>query len=149
MTQDPRPPPAPEPSEAGHALQLLGGGRYLSVTTFRRDGRTVSTPVWFLLAHGQLWARSAADSGKVKRIRRDPRVRLAPCDRHGTETAPPMDATAAVLQREDHPQLYRALLRRYGPTATLYDLYWTRARRTRTVLLRFTLHQDPRTPTPP
>jgi hypothetical protein len=123
----------PGPSEA------LADARYLSVTTFRRDGTPVTTPVWFLLADGQVWARSAADSGKVRRIRRRGEVRLAPCTRDGTETGPAVPARAEVLPRSADRRAYRALLRRYGPAARAYDLYWTRLRGTRTVLLRFRL----------
>lgn len=131
------------------AVQRLGAARYLSVTTFRRDGRGVATPVWFLASDGQLWARSAAESGKVKRIRRNPRVQLAPCTRDGTTTGDPLTARATVVDRAGHRALYRALLGRYGLTAVLYDLYWTRVRGTHTVLLQFTATDPPTRPSRP
>jgi hypothetical protein len=116
----------------------LAGARYVSVTTHRGDGSAIATPVWFVVVDGVVWARSAADSGKVRRIRRRADVRLAPCTRDGTETGPSVPARAAVVPRAAAPCVYRALLRRYGPTGRAYDLWWTRVRGTRTVLLRFT-----------
>ena len=51
----------------------------------------------------------------------------------------PVPATAALVPRREQPAVYRALLRRYGWGARLYDVWWTRLRRTPTVLLRFRL----------
>ena len=127
----------PSGGVGGDAVRRLAAARYLRVTTFRRDGRGVATPVWFLARDGQLWARSAADSGKVKRIRRNPQVQLTPCTRDGTPTGESVPATAAIVPRAGHRALYRALLARYGLTAVFYDLYWTRVKGTRTVLLQF------------
>ena len=52
-------------------------GRYLSITSYKRDGRGVATPVWFAQRDGRLLVQSGATSGKVKRVRRDPRVQVA------------------------------------------------------------------------
>ena len=90
-----------------------------------------------------MWARSAADPGKVKRIRRNPQVQLTPCTRDGTTVGEPVTATAAIVERVGHRAEYRALLLRYGLFAVLYDLYWTRVGGTRTVLLQFTLTDLP------
>ena len=127
------------PGGAGDDFARLSAASHLSVTTFRRDGQGVATPVWFVVVDGDLWARSAEDSGKVRRIHREPAVRLAPCTRDGTTTGPPVPAVAALVPRRCRPDVYRALLHRYGLAARLYDLYWTRLRGTRTLLLRFTL----------
>lgn len=140
-----------QPDRGGveEAVRRLAAARYLSVTTFRRDGRGVSTPVWFLARDGQLWARSAAESGKVKRIRGNPEVQLTPCTRDGTAIGETVTATAAIVERVGHRALHRALLLRYGLSAVLYDLYWTRVRGTRTVLLQFTVTELPTRPRQP
>ena len=57
--------------------------RYVSLATFRRNGTEVATPVWFADADGQLYVFTAGDSGKVKRLRRSSRARIAPCDARG------------------------------------------------------------------
>jgi PPOX class probable F420-dependent enzyme len=63
---------------------MLEGERYLSLATFRRDGRAVSTPIWFAAdKEGALYAFSAGDAGKVKRLRNSPRARVAACDARG------------------------------------------------------------------
>ena len=52
---------------------MLEGESYLSLATFRRDGREVATPVWFAEGDGAVWVFTAGDSGKVKRLRNSPR----------------------------------------------------------------------------
>ena len=58
-------------------------GKYLSLTSFRRDGTGVATPVWFVEAGGRLLVETDAASYKVRRIRRNPQVTIAPCTATG------------------------------------------------------------------
>ena len=55
-------------------LEALFPGRYLSVTSFKRDGTGVATPVWFVSDGSRLFAFTDLHSAKVRRIRRNPRV---------------------------------------------------------------------------
>ena len=57
--------------------------RYMSLATFRSSGAEVATPVWFAAADGRLYAFTAEQSGKVKRLRHSSRVRVAPSDARG------------------------------------------------------------------
>lgn len=62
----------------------LADEKYVSLTTFTKDGRPKSTPVWIAaLPGGALGFTTELDSWKVKRIRTTPRVRLQPCDMRG------------------------------------------------------------------
>ena len=61
-------------------------GRFLSVTSFKRDGTRVATPVWFVSDGRRLFALTDRHSAKVRRMRRDPRVTVAPC-RRGRQAA--------------------------------------------------------------
>jgi PPOX class probable F420-dependent enzyme len=65
------------------AIDLFSGHRYLNIETYRKSGVAVRTPVWFAEKDGQLYLYTLADSGKVKRIRKNPRVRVAPSDIKG------------------------------------------------------------------
>src|SRR4029453_14748542 len=69
-------------------------GKYLSLTSFRRDGSGVATPVWFVQAEGRLRGVTEASSYKVRRIRRDPRVTIAPCPATGRLRGTPVPAWA-------------------------------------------------------
>jgi len=57
--------------------------KYLNLETFRKTGVGVRTPVWFVMEGDTLYVRTVADSGKVKRIRNNPQVNIAPCKMDG------------------------------------------------------------------
>jgi uncharacterized protein len=88
-------------------------GKYLSLTSYRRDGTGVATPVWFVGDDGHLLVETDADSYKVKRIRRDPHVRIALCDARGRLRGEPVDADARILPTEERERVDRLLGRKY------------------------------------
>ena len=95
--------------------------KYALLTTFRRDGTPVPTPVWFGVADGKLYVRSESDIGKVKRIRANGRARVAPCDSRGKPLGPTTEATARVLPTAEEPLAERALSANYGLFRKLYE----------------------------
>jgi uncharacterized protein len=103
---------------------LLDCHRYLSLATFRRSGAEVATPVWFAAAGGMLWVVSGGDTGKVKRLRHTPRVRIAPCDARGGLRGPWQDARARLVTDATLiAQAHAALRRKYGWRVRLLDLF--------------------------
>jgi uncharacterized protein len=95
------------------ALAVFRGARYLEVTTFRRDGSRVSTPVWFVADGDRLLAWTAASSGKVRRLRADPRAELAPCTMRGKALHPPVPGRGVLLPASDGARVHRLLNRKY------------------------------------
>lgn len=71
-------------------------GKYLSVATFRRDGSSVATPLWFVVEDGDLLAVTSPTSGKVGRVRHDPRVRFAACSARGKVHGETFDGIASI-----------------------------------------------------
>jgi hypothetical protein len=96
-------------------LTDLAKQRYVSLTTFRRDGTAASVPVWVVSDDGErLLVWTGADTWKVKRIRRDPRVLIAPADYRGRELGPHIEAQARVLGPEAGAIVVPLLRRKYG-----------------------------------
>ena len=95
-------------------IARLAAGAYLLVTTYRRDGRAVPTPVWAAQDGDSLLIWSAADAGKVKRIRRDAAVRLAPCTVRGAPTGPEVAGRAELLDTAGSERARRLIATRYG-----------------------------------
>ncbi|MEV8254738.1 PPOX class F420-dependent oxidoreductase [Rhodoglobus sp. NPDC076762] len=98
---------------------------YVSVTTFRKSGEPVSTPVWVVADGDRLLVTTSSTSGKVKRIRHTNRVTLTPCDMRGTlsEGAATVPGAAAVL--DDAATLKAmdaALKKKYGAKYTAIRL---------------------------
>lgn len=88
--------------------------KYINVETFKRDGRGVRTPVWFvLLENGAFYVYTEAASGKVKRIRNNPRVRIAPCDMRGNVTGGWEAASAQIVSGEEEQVANRLLDQKY------------------------------------
>ena len=69
-------------------------GKYASLVSFKRDGTPVATPLWFVVDGDRLLAITDAHSAKVKRIRRNPEVVVAPCKPDGRVTGEPVAARA-------------------------------------------------------
>jgi PPOX class probable F420-dependent enzyme len=88
-------------------------GKYLSLTSFRRDGTGVATPVWFVQAGGRLLVETDAASYKVRRIRRDPRVTIAPCTATGRLRGIPVTAWAELLPDAEVARVERLMARKY------------------------------------
>ena len=60
----------------------------MSLISFRKNGTAVPTPVWFSEKDDKLYVMTRSDSGKYKRIRNNPQVRIAPCTMRGKITGP-------------------------------------------------------------
>ena len=95
-------------------------GRYLSVTSFKRDGTAVATPVWFVSDGSRLFAITDLHSAKVRRIRHNPHVEIAACLPNGRLRTAKSPATAEVLTGGiDLERAQKLLLNRYGLTYRL------------------------------
>lgn len=95
----------------------IAASRYVSLTTFKRDGTPVATPVWAVEDGGELLVWTRDDSGKVKRVRNGARVTVTPCDARGrtTEGAEPAEGTARLMTEEGGlDRVRRAMTRKYG-----------------------------------
>lgn len=96
------------------ALRDLAAGKYLLLTTFRRDGRAVPTPVWVMRDGDALAVWSAADSGKVKRIRNSGKVTVGPCDLRGKPLGSSVPAFAELVDPAVTRRYTDLMKRKYG-----------------------------------
>jgi len=102
---------------ATSALLALGDEAFVSLSTFRKSGVAVSTPVWIARDGDALVVTTPTESGKVKRLRNDARVELTPCSRMGktADDAVPVPGTASVIA--DSPSIGRhtaVIRKKYG-----------------------------------
>ena len=86
--------------------------KYVALTSFRRDGTPVRTAVWCAGDDGHLLVWTAAGAGKVKRIRRDPHVTVAPSNASGAPKGDAVDAVAEIV--DDTSAIQELLTRKYG-----------------------------------
>ena len=90
-----------------------GEGKYLSLTSHRRDGTPVATPVWFVTENGRLLVSTDAGSYKVKRIRRNPTVSIAACTASGRLRGETVEARAEILPESEGPHVDALMKRKY------------------------------------
>jgi len=91
----------------------IQGQKYISLTTFRKNGQVVNTPVWFAERDGKLYVKTRSDSGKYKRIRNNPQIKVTACTMSGKIIGPQFSATARVLPPDQWPEARKALNRKY------------------------------------
>ncbi|MBV9090363.1 MAG: PPOX class F420-dependent oxidoreductase [Mycobacteriaceae bacterium] len=100
----------------------VANARYLLLTTFTKDGRPKSTPIWAASDGERLLVITEEKSWKVKRIRHTPRVRIAACDMRGNPKSDAVEATASILAKSETDTVYRAIGRRYGIVGKVFNV---------------------------
>jgi hypothetical protein len=101
-----------------------GDSRYVALTTYRRDGRPVTTPVWAALLEGKLYVVTAKGLGKVRRVSANSRVRFAPCNASGLSILGEWQEGTAriVMDQARRDEALAALQRKYGWQMSLATL---------------------------
>jgi uncharacterized protein len=94
----------------------------------------VRTPVWFAEEQGVLYVYTLANAGKVKRIRRNPRIRLAPCTVRDTVTGPWVEAEATIVDATTAAHGHALLRHKYGLLKGIGDVFSRLLHRERVVI---------------
>ncbi|MDQ4016667.1 MAG: PPOX class F420-dependent oxidoreductase [Thermoproteota archaeon] len=96
----------------------LAGEKYINLETYRKDGRGVRTPVWFVESSSGdgsiLYVRTSDDTGKYKRIHNNPSVQIAPCDMRGSVKGKWVKGEARIASEEEKLKAFKMLEKKYG-----------------------------------
>jgi PPOX class probable F420-dependent enzyme len=103
-------------------LEQFANQNYLNLETFRRNGTSVKTPVWFVQDDGKVYVRTASNAGKVKRVRNNGLVKVMPCGQAGE----PIGTWVAGQAREvTDPATFslirRLLVEKYGDMVAMFE----------------------------
>lgn len=112
-------------AQATLPFPTLAGHKDIILTTFRKNGAAVATPVWHVILGGKLYVRTQAVAGKVKRLRRDRRVGLAPATVTGRALGPAVEGWARILGPDETrlvAEVEALLLRRYRSARLVWRL---------------------------
>jgi PPOX class probable F420-dependent enzyme len=96
---------------------------FVLLTTFTKDGRPKPTAIWAANDGDRLLVITGAKSWKVKRIRNNPRVTLAICDRGGHPKSEAIEATATILDKSQTGVVYDAIGNEYGLLGKAFNLF--------------------------
>ncbi len=103
------------------SLTQFKGHQYINVETYRKTGEAVATPVWFIELDDKLYVRTGAQSGKIKRIRRNPKIRVAPCDARGNLLGEWVAAQAHIVDEKTAEAVNQLLKKKYGLPKAFFD----------------------------
>ncbi|WP_458681800.1 PPOX class F420-dependent oxidoreductase [Prescottella equi] len=95
-------------------LSEIGAAKYVLLTTFKKDGSGVPTPLWAAMDGDRMLMWTESKSWKVKRIKNRSRVTVGVCDARGNPKGPQIDATAVVLDAAGTEETRDAIARKYG-----------------------------------
>ncbi|MCC7208215.1 MAG: PPOX class F420-dependent oxidoreductase [Anaerolineae bacterium] len=110
-------------AETSTLHRALDGQQYILLTTFRKTGVGVPTPVWFALDGERMYVLTGPKAGKVKRIRHNDKVQFAPCTFNGKVRGPALNGVARILPTEERQKAIDALNKKYGLIKRLLDLF--------------------------
>jgi PPOX class probable F420-dependent enzyme len=102
----------------------LGGNPFIALTTYRKNGAPVMTPVWFVKQSEKLFIWTAIDSGKAKRVKNNPCVQLGPSNHSGKLLGQAEAGQAHFTAKEEYANLDKAFRAKYGWQVTLFSLIW-------------------------
>lgn len=102
----------------------LKNQQFINLTTFRKTGVAVTTPVWFAQDGERLYVTTNESAGKAKRIRNNPRVEIAPSDMRGKPLgdAPAVQAQARILQDDEASAAEKSLKKKYGLQYSMFGV---------------------------
>ena len=116
------------------AIAQFANAKYLNLETFRKTGVGVRTPVWFAQERSTFYVYTLPDSGKAKRIRNNPKVRVAPCDMRGNLRGAWVDARARICDGPEAARGQELLRRKYGWMKIVGDFFSRMRGRTQIVI---------------
>jgi PPOX class probable F420-dependent enzyme len=126
-------------------VDIIGASSYALITSYRKDGRPVPTPVWVVRDGDAVAIWTVGDSGKVKRIRRNGTVLVGPCDVRGRPTGEQVAGHATILGTDESARVKQLLRQKYGLAGRI-TLWGSRIRRGEqgTLGIRITLNDADR-----
>jgi PPOX class probable F420-dependent enzyme len=119
---------ATDPIRRRRIAASLGASPYVNVTTYRKDGTPVTTPMQVVARGEFLFVWTRPDAGKVKRLRRDPVLRIAPCTLRGRPTGPSFTGIGRIVGGGADEMVRDLMLAKYGWRVRWW-LRWQKVRR--------------------
>jgi uncharacterized protein len=104
-------------------LEDLRGRKYCVLVTYKKSGEPVPSPLWFGTGNGKLYFQTGATAAKIKRIERNPEVRVAAATSRGRPRGAPFLGTARRVPAEEEPEAERCLRANYGLSRRVYSFF--------------------------
>jgi len=96
---------------------------YINLETYRKNGISVITPVWFVIEGKNFFVITKSSTGKIKRLRNNPNIRISPCDFRGKVKGKWLNGLATLKTPDDYPQIINLRNKKYGFRTKLVSLF--------------------------
>ncbi len=101
-------------NETGKNLTQLKKGSHINIRTFRKNGESAATPVWFLEDKDLFFICTGGATYKVKRIRNNPEVQIAASDASGNLKGEYFEGKARILAKDEVDTIYTLFRKKYS-----------------------------------
>lgn len=96
---------------------------YINLETYRKNGISVITPVWFVIEGKNFFVITKSSTGKIKRLRNNPKIRISPCDFRGKVKGKWLNGLATLKTPDEYPQIINLRNKKYGFRTKLVSLF--------------------------
>jgi uncharacterized protein len=110
-------------SSSSDPISILSGHNYIKLETLKKTGEAVATPVWFSILGNKILVVTRSQTGKVKRLRNNPNVRVAPCSIRGELKGQWFKGKATFTTPEELEDAIKLREKKYGIKARLAGLF--------------------------
>lgn len=104
-------------------LAILSKHKYINLETYKKSGQAVRTPVWFVISDGQIFVLTSQNTGKIKRIRNNPTIKIMPCGIRGDSKGEWVDGLARIATESEMQNTIRLRYKKYGFRAKIIGLF--------------------------
>ena len=95
-------------------LEQFLNHKYINLETYRKSGKVIQTPVWFVIKNDTIFVMTTKDTGKVKRLRNNQNVRIAPCGFRGELKGDWVNGKVRFAEREETKLAIDLRKKKYG-----------------------------------
>ena len=96
---------------------------YINLETYRKNGISVITPVWFVIEGKNFFVITKSRTGRFKRLRNNPNIRISPCDFRGKVKGKWLNGLATIKTPDENPQIINLRNKKYGFRTKLVSLF--------------------------
>ncbi|AJZ76465.1 pyridoxamine 5'-phosphate oxidase [Candidatus Nitrosotenuis cloacae] len=101
----------------------LSGHKYINLETYKKSGQAVRTPVWFVISDEQIFVLTSQNTGKIKRIRNNPTIKIMPCGIRGDSKGEWVEGLARIATEPEMQNTIRLRYKKYGFRAKIIGLF--------------------------
>lgn len=104
-------------------LATLSGHKYINLETYKKSGQAVRTPVWFVISDEHIFVLTSQNTGKIKRIRNNPAIKIMPCGIRGDSKGEWVEGLARIATESEMQNTIKLRYKKYGFRAKIIGLF--------------------------